>query len=381
MPLVPVEYDPFMAEGTAAAVNERSALDAVPRPPSFGRADTWPAQLGRAVLGAVTLPHDVMTGQVDPLSDEGIARATNLAGLDVGSLADAAGAIGRRLIPVDHDPFAVASRSPRMYNPPTLEQRSFEADYPASGGSYGQPGEALATDIEGRPLGARWIVGRNTVMGEDVPFPTADLDALTTAGTGRGAQVAPPSQMGRDVGRTVLERFTRRPLGVFLRSDLTPEERVLVHAHENGHVIDELAGQVPTTGLSKELGAVYNTLNNPTRNAAGTDAVAFNGTGRTRPVGPRNLGYSAADAPREMMVEAIRAYMTNPNWFKKVAPNTAKAIRAAVNAHPQLSKIIQFNAATGAGLALPAAAGAAGVTLAPVDHDPFAELATDPNGA
>lgn len=384
MPLVPVDYDPFMQAGASAAVNETSAMDAAPRAQRFGLADTWPARAASAIAGAVTLPHDVMTGQVDPLSGEGIARAVNLAGLDVGGVAQGIERAAR-FIPVDHDPFAselIASRGPKLYNPPVVEQRPFEADYPDSGGTYGQPGEPLGTDIEGRRLGARWVVGRNAVMGEDLPLPEADLDALTTAGTGRGAQTVAPSKLRQGaVGATLLNRYTRVPTDVFLSSALTPEERVLVHAHENGHVIDELAGEIPTKGLNDELRAVYNTLNNLTRNSAGTDAVAFNGTGRTRPVGPRNQGYSTAEEPRELIVEAIRAYMANPNYLKTVAPKTAAAIRAAVNSHPMLSKIIQFNTSAGLGMAAPAAAGAVGMTAIPVDHDPFRDLATDPNGA
>jgi hypothetical protein len=35
------------------------------------------------------------------------------------------------------------------------------------------------------------------------------------------------------------------------------------------------------------------------------------------------------------------------NYIKTVAPETAKAIRAAVNAHPTLSRTIQFNTIAG----------------------------------
>jgi hypothetical protein len=62
---------------------------------------------------------------------------------------------------------------------------------------------------------------------------------------------------------------------------------------------------------------------------------------------PQRRGYDSENAPREYMAEAIRAYMTDPNYLKTVAPKTAAAIRAAVNAHPTLSKIIQFNAVGG----------------------------------
>ena len=50
---------------------------------------------------------------------------------------------------------------------------------------------------------------------------------------------------------------------------------------------------------------------------------------------PQRHGYDSEEVPREYMAEAIRA---DPNYFKTVAPKTAAAIRAAVNAHPTLSK-------------------------------------------
>ena len=46
-------------------------------------------------------------------------------------------------------------------------------------------------------------------------------------------------------------------------------------------------------------------------------------------------------------MEAIRAYMTDPNYLKTVAPKTAARIREFVNSHPTLSKNIQFNSLAG----------------------------------
>jgi len=42
---------------------------------------TWPAKLGKSVLGGMALPGDVYAGRVDPLSEEAIGRATDLAGV------------------------------------------------------------------------------------------------------------------------------------------------------------------------------------------------------------------------------------------------------------------------------------------------------------
>jgi hypothetical protein len=123
---------------------------------------------------------------------------------------------------------------------------------------------------------------------------------------------------------------------------MQPDKAGMVYGHELGHVIEEIADQIPTKGLSDELKGVYNSLNNPNRAGGGLDAAPT-----ARPMTPQRLGYDRENVPREYMAEAIRAYMTDPNYLKTVAPKTAAAIRAAVNAHPTLSKIIQFNAAGG----------------------------------
>ena len=47
------------------------------------------------------------------------------------------------------------------------------------------------------------------------------------------------------------------------------------------------------------------------------------------------------------MAEALRAYMTDPNYIKTVAPKTAMRIRDAVNNNKQLRDIIQFNSVLG----------------------------------
>lgn len=231
---------------------------------------------------------------------------------------------------------SLASRSVSLYDPPVKTPRPFTADYPA-----GAPADAagrLTADTEGRPLTARYVVGRKVVGGEDVSLSPAEYDALTEAGTGKpSTQVASRIIQG-NAGRTLVDRVTGLPVEVHLNRNLRPDKVALVHAHENAHVIDQLAGQIPTKGLSDELKGVYNTLNNPNRAEGGAEAASWG-----KPVTPQVLGYKAEEIPREYRVEAIRAYMADPNYLKTVAPRTAAAIRQAVNSHPTLSKIIQFN--------------------------------------
>ena len=236
---------------------------------------------------------------------------------------------------------SLASKSPMIYNPPPKPLRPFEADYP-----HGAPADAtgrLTQDIEGRPLTARYIVGRSAAGAQDQAFAPAGFDDLARATTGHAAEAIPPDQTA--FGRTTLlplDSGRLKPTGIELRAGMRPDKADMVYAHELGHVIDEIAGQIPTEGLSGELKGVYNSLNNPNRARGGLDAAPT-----ARPMTPQRRGYDREEAPREYMVEAIRAYMTDPNYFKTVAPKTAAAIRAAVNAHPSLSKIIQFNAAGG----------------------------------
>ena len=235
----------------------------------------------------------------------------------------------------------LASRSAGLYDPPVKPPRPFEADYPK-----GAPADVtgrLTADIEGRPLVARTVVGRNVVGGEDQAFPASQLDPLTEAGTGRVATPYPSRTLGGDAGRTILDRRSRLPLEVQLNRSLTPQQSVRTHAHENAHVIDQLAGEIDTTGLNTELRQIYNTLNT--------------GWERARHLtGPQHQGYSATAQPRDLMAEAIRAYMADPNYLKTVAPRTAARIRAAVNANSRIAPFIQFNELLGLG-AIAAGAG------------------------
>jgi len=46
--------------------------------------ESWPAELAKSAYGAVTLPGDVYAGKVNPMSDEAVGRAFELAGLVTG---------------------------------------------------------------------------------------------------------------------------------------------------------------------------------------------------------------------------------------------------------------------------------------------------------
>ncbi len=65
---------------------------------------------------------------------------------------------------------------------------------------------------------------------------------------------------------------------------------------------------------------------------------------------PEHFGYPPELVNSELVAEGLRAYLTNPNYFKTMAPKAAAKIRAAVNENPWLQHAIQFNSLLAAGL-------------------------------
>lgn len=251
-------------------------------------------------------------------------------------------------------PETLASKSARIYNPPAKPPRPFEVDYPA--GARTDDAGNLTHDIDGNPLqvGGR-IVGRRVAGGADEALPAAEFDAIATATTGSPAAVLPQSALGRDVGRARFDRRSNKPLDIALSNKLTPEDLPKVYGHEIGHVIDQLAGEIPAVGdrtkVGSQLRQVYNDLNNPDlaqrRANAGGKEVDISKSRNLRNYGPEDHGYSGKDVPRELWAEAIRAYMADPNYLKFAAPDVAAAIRKAAYAKPNSRKIIQFNSTGG----------------------------------
>src|SRR5262249_54182241 len=146
-----------------------------------------------------------------------------------------------------------------------------------------------------RPLVAKYIVGRKMVGGDEASLSSAEIRSLGEEGTGRSIEELPQSALGRAVARVRVSPVTRLPEQIYVSNKLTPEQAIRAINHEVGHVIDQLAGEIPTKGLSSELTRLYDTLN----------------TGRERSsnfMRPQHLGYKGDEVPREYMSEAIRAY-------------------------------------------------------------------------
>jgi hypothetical protein len=229
---------------------------------------------------------------------------------------------------------AAASHEINMFDPPRLPQRPFIFDYRWATPKTDAAGRLLR-DMENRPLGARFIAGRRFAGQGDVALTPAEikqaLAGLDIRLVETPALPLPPGDTA--VGLYLGDLVRRKPTGdLFVKSTLKPEDQRLTIAHEFGHGLDHYSGIISdslTPEVVAELRKVYPTLRAGPRKTPHPQPEAF--------------GYAPESVNRELVAEGFRAYLTNPNWFKATAPRAAAAFRAAVNRHPHLKRVIQFN--------------------------------------
>lgn len=318
----------------------------VPQAPSLlsQLGQTWPARLAKSAWEATQLPAQVYLGEVDPLSDEGIGRAFDLAGF--------AGGLGPASIAKEAGE-TLASRSLSGYNPPAKPLRPFAADYPA--GARTDASGRLTHDIDGRTIDpAARIVGRQRLGADDVAVGPEELASLTEAISGFRPKGASRRALSGNSGQYVAIRNGGDiEKHVFYADDLAPSATSRVVAHELGHAINDVGGTVPDgrhyrrfakIGPQDAARRIYNDLNTDPG-----DWRMFNQERSGVPVAkkyrnsPETHGYPKDQALSELIAEALRANLSDPNYIKSVAPETAKALRAAVNDNPRLNKIIHLN--------------------------------------
>jgi hypothetical protein len=320
--------------------------------------DTDAGQIGSAKRAAM-MPGRVWSGEVDPNSNEAFETALELAGM--AGLGPTGGALKTvKSVKVRAPMRTLEEHSAGTFDPPPRPQRPFEQDY--RGAPRTDKAGNLTHDMDGDPLGAKHVVGRRVVGGDDMPLLPSQYDDVVKKAIGRPPLRASVEELGPDtaglyrmrvpndgrarIGHNSLERSIE-----YLKT-LPPREIPQVIAHEMGHMIDDLAGDfiyldrgipihaIPRDKLDAELKLIYNDLNNWNRNPRNKVEPDPN----AKPIAPEDFGYQGADVFDEYMAEAVRAYIANPNYIKSVAPMTAEAIRRAVKSNPRLRRIIQFNA-------------------------------------
>ena len=233
------------------------------------------------------------------------------------------------------------------YAPPSFPQRPFEHDYRKA--SQGDAGSHLKTDMDGRPLTAPFVAGRRTVGGGDEGLAPG---AVAEIARRLGSVAEVPRGEFRD--SSVVASYNPKNNYIRLANDLSDADKAIALAHETGHSLAESA-RLPVS-LDRSAVAsrkVYHDL--------------LTGTPATRNFrSPESVGYPKNMVDAELRAELMRAYMTDPNYLKTVAPHAAASIRASVNADPWLSKIVQFNAMPP--IAIGSAAGGLGLLQWPGDQ-------------
>lgn len=284
-------------------------------------------------LELVSMAGAAKDGHIDVLNDPYVKLNTMQGLMDIGVPGGMSARLGNNTV---ENVARTTSRNidinaQKTYNAPELPQRPFEQDYPNAPKNHNRG--PLTTDIDGRPLTAPIIVGRTHQGGADRGISPEVYDQIGTGVVGKRARRVPQETLGPGVGgATDYNPATKKPTGIEISEDIARKKLLdNVHGHEIGHAIDQMAGEIPTEGLEKELREMYHTT---------TSGYLVS----PRQYGPENYGYDLENTPRELMAEAIRSYMENPNYIKTVAPNVAAQIRAHVNANPNINKVIQFNA-------------------------------------
>jgi len=236
-------------------------------------------------------------------------------------------------------PFIKGSKHIPLVTPPAKAPRAFELDYPR--GAEANASGRLERSIDNVPLTAPYIAGRQTPGGPDVPLSKQDMEAIMAHITGRPVEYGPLK--GGLADAVTVSKGSGRPTGVTIANNLTDAQQELVVPHALGHVVDDRAGGIPLTGIRGQAEKTYNTL------ATGQERERHLTT-------PKTQGYSRDEVLPELSAEMIRAYATDPNYLKTAAPDVAKRIRDYVNPHPEISKVLQFNA-------VPAAIGAGAMSM------------------
>lgn len=244
---------------------------------------------------------------------------------------------------------SMASRSANIYDPPVRTARPFEADYPNGAPGNAALGERLTHDIDGRPIQAKYVVGRRVVGGADEALTPEEINAIATELTGGRVAAVAKSQIGGNAG---LLRSDGSGHAIFIDKGLRPDQGEKVLAHETGHLIDGLSGPTSLDGRIQEARKVFNELNNTTLAGARRDypAAKPEDARNFRNFGPEKQGYGPSKVEEELRAELTRGYMANPNFFKTDAKNAAANIRARAYANPWLRDLIHFNGLAGLGV-------------------------------
>jgi hypothetical protein len=256
-------------------------------------------------------------------------RALSGQGVTMADVLDTAGMVSLGTISRPASAGNLASKAGKSYNLPTKSE---------VGDVLGRSG-AGGLDLEGRPLVARHVVGRAEAGAVERSLNPAVLDEISERFAGGPIAAVPKSRLPTGAVGAVTKTGRGSLEDARVLETINPDQFTNAARHEAGHIIDYVSGNIPTTGITKEIQQLYDYGGSPNPNPR-------------RPIAPDAFGYASPQYREEYMAEAIRQYMTAPDTMKAKYPAVAARIREYVNANPKIMDLIQFNSVAAGGLGL-----------------------------
>jgi hypothetical protein len=202
-------------------------------------------------------------------------------------------------------------------------------------------------DIDGDPIVAPYVAGRQTLGGNDVGFSPKQFQEIAKKLV--KVETVPRADINDASGRLFTDPDTMEPTVIRIADDLNETRRERVIAHELAHAIHAKTGFKPIIdpAMRNELERNFSIL------ASGPGSKTL-----TRP-SDIDSGYrDPIKSDRELVADAIYATLRKPNYGKTELPVFYKTLRQWIKSNPDLAKLLINNSIAAATVA--AALGATG---------------------
>jgi hypothetical protein len=175
--------------------------------------------------------------------------------------------------------------------------------------------------MEGNPITGAVIAGRREAGGPDVPLSQDELERAVLALS------LPQVAYDASLPRGTVGEFDTRSGQIRVSSTRNEPAALDILAHELGHAVDR--------AVSPGLRPTGEALEGRIKDARSAYSIGAGQGGDPKKryafLRPEDFGYSGGDVSPELAAEALRAYLTNPGWFKENYSGLAEKLRRAIN--------------------------------------------------
>lgn len=247
---------------------------------------------------------------------------------------------------MDDMPMKSRNKQPKvpLHGLPTTSQRPFAADYPKTP-AHDETGK-LMVDVDGDPIIARYVAGRNSLDGNDQGFDAKIFREIARMLT--NVEVVPRRYLGDSLGAMIPGSGPRDVKAIRLAKELPKRHMDFVLAHELGHLLHLKAGLPPIIDpvMRAELQRNYSRLRTGLENP---EKLTL----------PRDVHRSYDDpvkSDQELVAYGYYSALADPNYAKKLLPVSYATLRKWIKSNPETAKILINNSVAAATVATALAA-------------------------